>query len=120
MGASSICHPLDTIKVRLQTQTGPKLGIFGMSNKIVQTTGFLSLYSGLSAALLRQATYSTVRFTFYEYSKTLLLERRARKGLSTDDLPFYQKIIVAGIGGGLGSIFGKLRQIIFLFSTSKD
>ena len=32
MGASSICHPLDTIKVRLQTQLNQprlKLGIFG-------------------------------------------------------------------------------------------
>ena len=29
MGASSICHPLDTIKVRLQTQTKQKIGIVG-------------------------------------------------------------------------------------------
>jgi hypothetical protein len=31
--------------------------------------GFLALYKGLSASLLRQATYSTVRFGVYEELK---------------------------------------------------
>ena len=83
-----------------------------MTKSIIKTTGFFSLYSGLSAALLRQATYSTFRFSFYETSKTLLLERRNQKD---NNLPFYQKIILAGIGGGLGSIFGKnLQQLVSL------
>lgn len=33
-------------------------------------TGFLALYSGLSASLLRQATYSTTRFGAYEELKS--------------------------------------------------
>lgn len=33
------------------------------------TEGFFSLYKGLSASLLRQATYSTVRFGVYEELK---------------------------------------------------
>lgn len=113
MGASSICHPLDTIKVRLQTQKDnkSKLGIFGMTNNIIKNTGVLSLYSGLSAALLRQATYSTTRFTFYEYSKTLLITKRPKMD-KTNNLPFYQKIILAGIGGGIGSIFGSPNDLV--------
>jgi dicarboxylate transporter 10 len=80
-----------------------------MTNSIIKTTGFMSLYSGLSAALLRQATYSTVRFSIYEISKTILLERRAKGNLSASaDLPFYQKMFLAGLGGGVGSIFGKI------------
>ena len=79
-----------------------------MTNSIIKTTGVLSVYSGLSAALLRQATYSTTRFTFYEYSKTILMERRAKIN-RTGDLPFYQKAILAGAGGGIGSIFGKSK-----------
>lgn len=92
MGASSICHPLDTVKVRLQTQSKVKarLGSFAMTGSILNTTGFLSLYSGLSAALLRQATYSTTRFSVYESFKEILLKRRAQKNLQ-GDLPFYQK-----------------------------
>ena len=81
-----------------------------MANKIVRTTGFFSLYSGLSAALLRQATYSTTRFTFYEASKSLLLEKRARAN-KTGDLPFVHKMLLAGAGGGIGSIFGQLNSV---------
>lgn len=84
-----------------------------MANSIIKTTGFMSLYSGLSAALLRQATYSTVRFSFYEIVKTILLERSYGKNTTIRiDLPFYQKIILAGLGGGIGSIFGKKKTKI--------
>jgi len=37
---------------------------------VVKTDGVLGLYSGLSAALLRQMTYSTTRFGIYEELKT--------------------------------------------------
>lgn len=36
--------------------------------------GFFALYNGLSASLLRQATYSTVRFGVYEELKELYAE----------------------------------------------
>lgn len=36
--------------------------------------GFLALYNGLSASLLRQATYSTVRFGVYEELKEVYRE----------------------------------------------
>ncbi len=79
-----------------------------MTNSIIKTTGFMSLYSGLSAALLRQATYSTIRFSVYETCKVILLERKnqGKMNVSTD-LPFYQKMFLAGLGGGIGSIFGR-------------
>lgn len=89
---------LSTIKLVL-------LFSIAMTRTIIRTTGFFSIYSGLSAALLRQATYSTTRFTFYETFKTILLERRA-KASKSGDLPFVQKMLLAGAGGGIGSIFG--------------
>ncbi len=91
-----------------------------MTKSIIKTTGFFSLYNGLSAALLRQATYSGTRFTVYETSKAILIERQyAQSDNRRDfkaDLPFYQKIIIAGIGGGLGSIFG-IHCLNFNFKT---
>jgi solute carrier family 25 (mitochondrial dicarboxylate transporter), member 10 len=65
MSAVCFTHPLDTIKVQLQTQQQARFGFVGMGVNIVKTSGFGSLYNGLSAALLRQATYSGTRFYSY-------------------------------------------------------
>lgn len=87
-----------------------------MTKNIIHTDGFLSLYNGMSAALLRQATYSTVRFAFYELFKEILIERlnknRTYEMNRKNELPFYQKIIIAGLGGGLGSIFGTPADVV--------
>ena len=83
-----------------------------MTETLVKTSGYLSLYNGLSAAMLRQATYSTVRFAFYEMATNFMLNR-ANAELPDDKqikkLPFYQMMIIAGAGGGIGSIFGKVH-----------
>ena len=78
-----------------------------MTRNIIKTQGFFSLYNGMSAALLRQGTYSTVRFAFYEFFKEILIERANRNQVNQmNQLPFFQKMLIAGIGGGVGSIFG--------------
>lgn len=45
------------------------MGMLGTMVKIARTEGPLRLYAGLSASILRQATYSTVRFGVYEKLK---------------------------------------------------
>jgi len=74
MGAACCTHPLDLIKVHLQTtnaQLDPKqkIGILSQAVKVVRSDGFFGLYSGLSASLLRQGTYSTSRFAIYDVMK---------------------------------------------------
>lgn len=105
IGSVSFTHPLDTIKVQLQTQQKAKFGVVGMASNMVKTTGFLSLYNGLSAAMLRQATYSTVRFGVYDIGKKAM----AKPGKES---PFYEKILIAGLAGGAGGIVGKLSTTI--------
>jgi dicarboxylate transporter 10 len=74
--AAMIVHPLDLTKVRLQNSVGnQKLNMFGTMMKIIKTEGLLKLYAGLSASILRQATYSTVRLGGYEKLKQLLLKK---------------------------------------------
>jgi len=50
---------------------------------VFKAEGFLGLYSGLSASLLRQVTYSTTRFGIYEELKSdfnvWFLGRRGRE-----------------------------------------
>lgn len=56
------------------------------------TKGFLALYSGLSASLLRQATYSTVRFGVYE-------ELKETYSIPGQPLSLGQLILMASISG---------------------
>ena len=86
MGAACCTHPLDLIKVHLQTantaataaaggagsSSGQKGGIYGTVLKVYRSDGIRGFYSGLSASLLRQASYSTTRFALYEVSTMVL------------------------------------------------
>ena len=68
----------------------------------------------MSAALFRQATYSSTRFGFYEFAKDVLSKRHSndtQSGDAINQLPFYQKMIIAGLAGGLGSIVGTVHLI---------
>ena len=65
--AAACCtHPLDLLKVHLQTAGKEKLGIVSQTFSIIRSEGVLGMYSGLSASLVRQLTYSTTRFAIYE------------------------------------------------------
>uniref|UniRef100_A0A915Q634 Mitochondrial dicarboxylate carrier n=1 Tax=Setaria digitata TaxID=48799 RepID=A0A915Q634_9BILA len=106
-GAAMCTHPLDLLKVHLQTQQHGQLGIVDMTMKIVRSDGIRGLYNGISASLLRQdadvlhvfqMTYSLTRFGMYEQLK------KQFPGDST--IPFYQKAAMAGISGACGGFIG--------------
>ncbi|EPB88914.1 hypothetical protein HMPREF1544_04304 [Mucor circinelloides 1006PhL] len=96
--AAIIVHPLDLTKVRLQNAKGTQtVGMLGTVKNIIRTEGPLKLYAGLSASILRQATYSTARLGGYEKLKQLLLQRE--KNPSTVQLLMCST--AAGIAGGI-------------------
>lgn len=97
-GAACFTHPLDLLKVTLQTQQEGKLTLFSLTGKIIRERGIFALYNGLSASMLRQLTYSTTRFGLYEMGK------------QDYGNTFMGKIMLAGISGAAG---GKYRRIIF-------
>ncbi|XP_015111791.1 mitochondrial dicarboxylate carrier [Diachasma alloeum] len=104
-GAACVTHPLDLLKVQLQTQQEGKVSIIKHTLKIIKKQGFLALYNGLSASLLRQGTYSTTRFAVYEVVK---------QGIEKpgEALPFYKKLLIAGSAGAVGGIFGTPGDLI--------
>jgi hypothetical protein len=63
--AATVCiQPIDMVKVRLQTgETG---GPVGVAMRMIKQEGPGALYKGLSAGLLRQATYTTARLGIYK------------------------------------------------------
>lgn len=76
--ASCCTHPLDLIKVRLQTAQRRE-GFIHTLVRIVRSESVLALFNGLSASLLRQLTYSTVRFGGYEELKRRMTRHGERE-----------------------------------------
>ncbi|XP_065319701.1 mitochondrial dicarboxylate carrier-like isoform X1 [Gordionus sp. m RMFG-2023] len=73
-GAAVCTHPLDLIKVHLQTQEHGHIRILPFTLDIIKKQGIFSLYNGLSASILRQLTYSTTRFGVYEICKQFWIQ----------------------------------------------
>ncbi|KAI3378137.1 hypothetical protein SNEBB_007082 [Seison nebaliae] len=105
MCAACVTHPLDTLKVHLQTQQSTKLGFIGMGRTLVTNEGFLALYNGLSASLMRQATYSTSRFGIYETIKTQISE-------DGKHLSFPKMVFTAGLAGAAGGFIGAPPDLV--------
>jgi len=110
MMAVCFTHPLDLLKVRLQTQTGPKLGALQATKQIIKTDGVLALYNGLSASLLRQASYSTVRFGAYAVIKEKVQPRNADG--SPAPLPVIHSIGISMLSGAIGGVVGNPADIV--------
>jgi solute carrier family 25 oxoglutarate transporter 11 len=73
MTATCFVQPIDMVKVRIQLVgdamgkggAGPSKNPFVIARGIIAEGGVSSLYKGLSAALLRQATYTTTRMGLF-------------------------------------------------------
>ncbi|XP_063983896.1 mitochondrial uncoupling protein Bmcp [Diachasmimorpha longicaudata] len=107
--------PLDTTKTRLQIQ-GQKLDkkhatlrYSGMTDALVQISrqeGFKSLYCGISSAILRQATYGTIKFGTYYSIKQLATEK-----WGTDDLVLIN-VVCAAIAGSISSAIANPTDVV--------
>ncbi|GFY29049.1 mitochondrial dicarboxylate carrier [Trichonephila clavipes] len=104
-GAACVTHPLDLLKVHLQTQQEGKLSVIKLTGNIIRQQGVFALYNGLSASILRQLTYSTTRFGIYEVVK---------QNISSPDenLPFYKKILLAAGAGACGGLVGTPADMV--------
>ena len=83
----------------LASQLGTKApSTFQVLKLAIVNDGIQSLYTGLTASLLRQMSYSMVRLGSYEEIK---------RYLSGNDTPSTGKLLLAaGLAGGLGGIAG--------------
>ncbi|XP_067004984.1 mitochondrial dicarboxylate carrier [Anabrus simplex] len=104
-GAACCTHPLDLLKVHLQTQQEAKLTMIRLTSKVVRENGILALYSGISASLLRQLTYSTTRFGIYEVAKQTIAP-------AGEKIPFYQMIALAAASGAAGGFVGTPADMV--------
>lgn len=68
--ATTCTQPIDLVKTRLQLlgegATGKGQSPLAVARKVVAGDGLFSLYNGISAAWLRQASYATLRLGFFD------------------------------------------------------
>ncbi|KAI8078191.1 mitochondrial carrier domain-containing protein [Gilbertella persicaria] len=76
------CHPLDTIKVRMQlaknaarNASGKPLGFLGVGAKIIRNESFWALYKGLGAVVSGIVPKMAIRFSSFELYKSWMADQ---------------------------------------------
>jgi len=117
MAATCVVQPMDLIKNRMQLSgEGGKAkehkNTFHAIRSIMAKEGISGMYSGLSAGLLRQATYTTTRLGIYSY----LFE----KASSSDGKPpgFFMKAALGMAAGVIGSFVGTPAEVALIRMTA--
>jgi len=108
--AACCTHPLDLTKVRMQTMGSSGRSIAGVVKLTLSESGVRSLYTGLSASLLRQMSYSLVRLGSYE---------KFKQWLAQGNKPTTSQLLIAGgLAGGLGGLMGNPADVLLVRMTT--
>ncbi|GMR36702.1 hypothetical protein PMAYCL1PPCAC_06897, partial [Pristionchus mayeri] len=114
MGATLVVQPLDLVKNRMQLSgTSGKReyrSSFHALTSIIKNEGVRTVYTGLSAGLLRQASYTTVRLGIY----TWLFEKFSSEHHSPS---FVKKASIAMTAGAVGAFAGTPAEIVLIRMT---
>ncbi|ORY00067.1 mitochondrial carrier [Basidiobolus meristosporus CBS 931.73] len=122
--AALVTNPVDVLKVRLQLvgeRTHHPAGTSATLNHATPHStfsppialqeagsGFGFLYKGLTPALLREGTYSTIRVGLYETFKHFLVTPDAQDKY----LPLWKKIVAGGSAGAIGSAIANPTDLV--------
>ncbi|XP_074654086.1 mitochondrial 2-oxoglutarate/malate carrier protein-like [Tubulanus polymorphus] len=114
--ATMFVQPLDLVKNRMQLSgEGGKLKehktSFHAIRSILKQEGIIKMYTGLSAGLLRQATYTTSRLGIY----TTLFEMFSENGKPPN---FFAKAGIGMMSGGLAAMVGTPAEISLIRMTA--
>lgn len=107
MLSTCIIQPIDMVKVRIQL--GDKGGPVGVAANIIKKDGFLALYKGLDAGLVRQATYTTARLGLFNKMSEALKEYNGGA-----NIPLWQKAGAGLVAGGLGALVGNPADLTLI------
>ncbi|XP_022665970.1 mitochondrial 2-oxoglutarate/malate carrier protein-like [Varroa destructor] len=115
MAATLFVQPLDLIKNRMQLSGEGGVAkehktSFHAFRSIVKNEGLFGLYTGLSAGLFRQASYTTVRMGVY----TSLFEWASESSSPS----FFMKAGIGMCAGAVGAFFGTPAEVALIRMTS--
>jgi len=117
MMATCIVQPLDLVKTRMQLsgemgKAPTHKGTFNALQNIVRDEGVFRLYRGLSAALFRQATYTTTRMGVYMTLQDMMKDENGNP-------PGFLKLLLAAMtAGGIGAVVGTPAEVALIRMTS--
>ncbi|RHY29062.1 hypothetical protein DYB32_005483 [Aphanomyces invadans] len=98
---------MDLLKVRLQTSKELHLSLVGTVRSIVQVEGVRGFYRGITGGLMREGTYSTVRFGVYQYLKDVAVGRN-----NGEPLPLVENVALSMFGGAVGGFCGNPADVV--------
>ncbi|CAM1502622.1 Fc.00g073980.m01.CDS01 [Cosmosporella sp. VM-42] len=114
LGGAAACmavcftHPLDQTKYRMQVLKS-KTSMLSSVYRFAARDGISSLWTGLSASILRQGTYSTARFGIHSYLSSKIL-----RWTGNEKLPLSLNIACAGIAGGIAGVVGNPAEVVLV------
>lgn len=106
MLATCVIQPIDMIKVRIQLGQGSAAQV---TSTMLKNEGFAAFYKGLSAGLLRQATYTTARLGSFK-----ILTAKAIEANDGKPLPLYQKALCGLTAGAIGASVGSPADLALI------
>ncbi|KAG2675234.1 hypothetical protein I3843_13G154100 [Carya illinoinensis] len=106
MLATCVIQPIDMIKVRIQLGQGSAGQV---ARTMLKEEGFGAFYKGLSAGLLRQATYTTARLGSFK-----ILTNKAIEANDGKPLPLYQKALCGLTAGAIGASVGSPADLALI------
>ncbi|XP_057546145.1 mitochondrial dicarboxylate/tricarboxylate transporter DTC [Amaranthus tricolor] len=106
MLATCVIQPIDMIKVRIQLGQGSAALV---TKNMLANEGFGAFYKGLSAGLLRQATYTTARLGSFK-----MLTNKAVAANDGKPLPLYQKALCGLTAGAIGACVGSPADLALI------
>ncbi|XP_047992604.1 mitochondrial 2-oxoglutarate/malate carrier protein-like [Leguminivora glycinivorella] len=113
MMAICIVQPMDLLKTRMQL-LGPAAKDYTMvrmAKEVVAKEGFKGLYSGISAALFRQATYTTGRLGSFNAITDIY-----NSSYGTPN--FGIKILIGMLAGSVGALVGNPAEVALVRMTA--
>jgi hypothetical protein len=110
--AEAVTLPIDVVKTRLQIdgELGHKrqyTGSFNALRVMARTEGIGSWWKGISPAILRQATYGTIRYGAYEPIKGIIAGDTPKA-----DLAMWQKLVAGTLSGAISSSLANPTDLV--------
>lgn len=112
MGAATICHPLDVVRVQMQTEGYDYKSAIDCGSQVMNREGIKKgLYAGISAAYLRQWLYGSCRIGIYAFLLEQAQQKNIAAGLSKNHISFGAKLLMGMTSGGIGSFVGTPSEL---------